>query len=159
MHQNPDPFCAYPTTADETTEIFTVLPPISLIDPHQSPASPFVGHDDVFPDSRAVSPLFGEAASSATALGGVGDSHLFVTDERLKPSRSETSLYNMPQKMWRKDPVEEEEEEQLEDEQRSISSHEKHRKETAVGDKQDDGSRKEVPEWINSTAFPFSLSF
>lgn len=32
MNQNPDPFCAYSTTTDQSTEIFTVLPPVSLID-------------------------------------------------------------------------------------------------------------------------------
>lgn len=145
-HQNPDPFCAYPTTTDETTEIFTVLPPVSLIDPHQSSASPFGGHDEIFPDSRAVSPLFGDAASSTAVLGGFADSQLLVTDERLKPGRSETSLYNMSQKMWKKDPLEEEEEEEVEDEQRSVSSHEKDRKETSVGDNHDNQLHPEEPE-------------
>ncbi|CDH48221.1 related to ivy1-phospholipid-binding protein [Lichtheimia corymbifera JMRC:FSU:9682] len=37
MQQNPDPFCAYSTLTDEPTEIFTVLPPVSLIDHPQTP--------------------------------------------------------------------------------------------------------------------------
>ncbi|KAI9311172.1 hypothetical protein BX666DRAFT_1825586, partial [Dichotomocladium elegans] len=37
MQQNPDPFCAYSSTGDDTTEIFTVLPPITLIDHPQTP--------------------------------------------------------------------------------------------------------------------------
>lgn len=43
MQQNPDPFCAYSTLTDEPTEIFTVLPPVSLID---HPQTPVLGPED-----------------------------------------------------------------------------------------------------------------
>ncbi|KAI9264409.1 hypothetical protein BDA99DRAFT_559668 [Phascolomyces articulosus] len=45
MHQNPDPFCAYSTPANESAEISTALPPVSLIDyPPQTPLTAFDAH-------------------------------------------------------------------------------------------------------------------
>ncbi|KAI8393888.1 uncharacterized protein BYT42DRAFT_552561 [Radiomyces spectabilis] len=45
MQQHPDPFCAYSTTTDESAQIFTVLPPVSLIEP-QTPALSFGDPED-----------------------------------------------------------------------------------------------------------------
>ncbi|KAI7849608.1 hypothetical protein BDC45DRAFT_539883 [Circinella umbellata] len=57
MHQNPDPFCAYSSPTDESTEIFTVLPSVSLIDyPSQTPLTAFDADDYGFLPSGAVTP-------------------------------------------------------------------------------------------------------
>ncbi|KAI8136442.1 hypothetical protein BJV82DRAFT_676461 [Fennellomyces sp. T-0311] len=58
MHQNPDPFCAYSSTADESTQIFTVLPPVSLIDyPPQTPITAFDADDYGLFSSGAATPI------------------------------------------------------------------------------------------------------
>ncbi|KAI9262304.1 hypothetical protein BDA99DRAFT_510825 [Phascolomyces articulosus] len=58
MHQNPDPFCAYSSPTDESTEIFTVLPPVSLIDyPPQTPLTAFDADDYGLYASGAVTPI------------------------------------------------------------------------------------------------------
>ncbi|KAG2218605.1 hypothetical protein INT45_013913 [Circinella minor] len=58
MHQNPDPFCAYSSPTDESTEIFTVLPSVSLIDyPPQTPLTAFDADDYGFLPSGAITPI------------------------------------------------------------------------------------------------------
>ncbi|KAG0168578.1 hypothetical protein DFQ30_004560 [Apophysomyces sp. BC1015] len=53
--QNPDPFCAYSSTTDESTGIFTVLPPISLIDT-QTPTT-CIGQEFGDEDDYRMSPI------------------------------------------------------------------------------------------------------
>lgn len=106
MHQNPDPFCAYSTTSEETPEIFTVLPPVSLINP---PQTPFSDHNNI---------AFDDFIASGTATLASTQHYPCMTEQRREVWQEK------PPKIVTSD----------DDDRASLASSERVCKETSVGD-------------------------